>query len=77
MPSPSGDSAPFGYVTNFYVAPGSRSRGIGESLLRAVTASAQTAKLNTLVVWPSEESVSIYRRAGFDRPVDLLELPIR
>lgn len=76
VPSPSGDSAPLGYVTNFYVAPGIRNRGIGASLLGAVTANARSAKLNTLVAWPSEESDSIYRRAGFERPADLLELPL-
>jgi GNAT superfamily N-acetyltransferase len=36
MPSPTGIDAPIGYVTNFYVAPRYRDRGIGASLLEAV-----------------------------------------
>jgi GNAT superfamily N-acetyltransferase len=76
MPDPQGDNAPIGYVTNFYVTPGQRNRGIGAALMQALTNYAQTKTLDTLIVWPSERSATLYQRAGFDTPDELLELPL-
>jgi GNAT superfamily N-acetyltransferase len=74
MPDPQGDPAPIGYVTNFYVTPGHRDRGIGTALVRALTEYAQD--FDTLIVWPSERSTTLYQRAGFNTPDELLELPL-
>jgi GNAT superfamily N-acetyltransferase len=37
MPDPQGDTAPIGYMTNFYVTPERRNCGIGTALLQALT----------------------------------------
>jgi GNAT superfamily N-acetyltransferase len=76
MPDPQGVDAPIGYVTNFYVTPGQRNRGIGTALLRALAEYAQTEAFNTLIVWPSERSAPLYQRADFHTPDELLELPL-
>ncbi|MGW7265931.1 N-acetyltransferase family protein [Streptomyces sp. NPDC054842] len=73
VPDPYEDNSPLGYVTNFYVIPGSRNRGYGAALLDALRRHARTADLNVLVVWPSERSAPLYGRAGFRPPEDLLE----
>ncbi|SDG58092.1 Acetyltransferase (GNAT) family protein [Sinosporangium album] len=76
MPDPYSDSTPLGYVTNFYVTPPHRNRGIGTGLLDAVKRHARSTRLDTLIVWPSERSNLLYRRSGFLPPEELLELPL-
>lgn len=73
MPSPVGIDAPIGYVTNFFVVPEHRSRGIGAMLLEAVNDHARRAPLCTLIVWPSERSDPLYRRHGYAVGDELLE----
>lgn len=64
----------YGYVTNVYTEPEFRGRGIGSQLLARTIAWAGSEELEFLVLWPSEESVSFYERAGFGRSPDALEL---
>jgi ribosomal protein S18 acetylase RimI-like enzyme len=76
VPSPYPGSDTLGYVTNFYVVPEQRDRGLGRALLDAATGYAHAHGLDTLVVWPSERSAPLYRRCGFGGPDQLLELPV-
>jgi GNAT superfamily N-acetyltransferase len=64
----------WGYVTNVYVEPEHRG-GLGAALVDEAVRWAEDQDLETLLVWPSERSVSLYRRAGFAEPSDLLERP--
>lgn len=66
----------WGYVTNVYVEPEHRG-GLGAVLVDEAVRWAEGEGLETLVVWPSERSVSLYRRAGFAEPETLLERPSR
>ncbi|WP_431045861.1 N-acetyltransferase family protein [Streptomyces sp. P1-3] len=76
VPSPCPQSETFGYVTNFYVTPEQRNRGLGRALLDEVTRYAHDHQLDTLIVWPSERSAPLYQRCGFDGPDELLEHPV-
>lgn len=76
VPSPCPGSDALGYVTNFYVVPEQRNRGLGRALLDEVTGYARAHGLDTLIVWPSEHSAPLYRRCGFDEPDELLEQPV-
>ncbi|WP_405674941.1 GNAT family N-acetyltransferase [Streptomyces sp. NBC_01511] len=76
VPSPYPGSDALGYVTNFYVAPEQRNRGLGKALLDEATGYARVRGLDTLIVWPSERSAPLYRRCGFDGPDELLEQPV-
>ncbi|MDZ4719019.1 MAG: GNAT family N-acetyltransferase [Roseiflexaceae bacterium] len=67
----------FGYVTNVYTRHAYRNQGIGSRLMAHVAAWAQAENLEMLVVWPSEESVTFYQRAGFRGKNDMLELTVR
>ena len=65
VPTPDEPNRAWGYVTSCYVVPEERNRGIGAKLLDALIATARDHDLEFLIVWPSEDSVSLYERAGF------------
>jgi GNAT superfamily N-acetyltransferase len=64
----------YGYVTNVYAVPQVRGQGIGSLLLQRVVEWARDQELEFLVVWPSEESVRYYQRAGFQPSPSALEM---
>jgi GNAT superfamily N-acetyltransferase len=66
----------WGYVTTFFVDPRFRGAGVGTELMDALVEFAQTQELELLQVWPSERSVTLYRRAGFVTSPDAMELPL-
>ncbi|MFE9137787.1 GNAT family N-acetyltransferase [Streptomyces sp. NPDC007355] len=68
MPDPFEDNDPIGYVTNYFVLPSQRNKGAGSALLAALTQHARSAGLEGLIVWPSERSVPLYQRFGFQPP---------
>ncbi|MFF8961027.1 GNAT family N-acetyltransferase [Streptomyces sp. NPDC014894] len=76
MPEPYADPAPLGYVTNFFVTPSRRNKGVGTALLEALHRHSRRTPLDTLIVWPSERSAPLYRRSGFQPSPELLERPI-
>lgn len=65
IPRPTAGSRWLGYLTNVYTVPAWRGRGLGGRVLEAVKAWAAQEDVELLVVWPSDESVSFYRRHGF------------
>ena len=71
VPSPGEIRRKWGYVTNAYVALQQRRQGIGRKLLDNLIDAARTQQLEFLIVWPSEEAVSLYRRAGFSDVVEV------
>jgi GNAT superfamily N-acetyltransferase len=76
VPRPNRDALTMGYVTNVYVEPGWRNRGIGSGLLAAVREVAERERLAELFVWPSERAVTLYRRAGYVPSRELHELEL-
>lgn len=75
VPRPGGQPH-WGYLTNVYVDPDRRGRGLGRRLLDAALRAAEAEGLTHLVVWPAAPSAGLYRGAGFDDPVELLEAPL-
>ncbi|MDX3233869.1 GNAT family N-acetyltransferase [Streptomyces sp. ME19-01-6] len=73
VPEPYEENTPVGYVTNFYVVPSQRNRGFGTALLEALKLHARSLGMDVLIVWPSERSDPLYRRAGFRPSTELLE----
>jgi GNAT superfamily N-acetyltransferase len=65
VPSPGSGHAAWGYVTNCYVAQEHRGAGLGSRMLHLLVDLARARKMEFLTVWPSEMSVSFYKRAGF------------
>jgi GNAT superfamily N-acetyltransferase len=66
VPNPGARDRAWGYVTNSYVEPGFRGSGIGARLLDCVVSAAREKGHELLIVWPSQEAVTLYTRAGFE-----------
>ncbi len=76
VPRPGRPKMYWGYVTNVYVEPFARKQGIGSHMLHIILQWARDQHIQFLIVWPAEESVNFYHRAGFVRNQDILELDI-
>ncbi len=68
VPRPIYTSRRIAYLTNVYTLPEHRNRGIGAAVLRRAQEAARDADVELIIVWPSEESIDFYERAGFERP---------
>jgi len=77
VPRPGRFDDAIGYLTNVYVEPEERGRGLGALLLRRVTAWARDRDLELLVVWPSERSRTLYGREGFRAESEIMEQVLR
>jgi GNAT superfamily N-acetyltransferase len=77
VPRPCKIDEQFGYVTNNYTKPAYRNKGIGSKLMRRVIEWAKDENLELLIVYPSEEAVTFYERAGFYAENDVMELRLR
>jgi ribosomal protein S18 acetylase RimI-like enzyme len=71
VPNPGATRRRWGYVTNSYVAPAYRGKGVGGDLLEILITAARERRHEFLIVWPSEEAVSFYARAGFGEVSDV------
>ena len=67
----------FGYLTNSYTKYAYRNKDIGSKLLQAVKDWAKAEDFELLIVYPSEQAVSFYERAGFDTENEVMELRLR
>ena len=65
VPHPGGIHRAWGYVTNSYVVSHQRGQGIGQQLLDLLIDVARARGLEFLIVWPSQDAMSFYLRAGF------------
>jgi len=73
LPNPIGERERHAYLSNLYVQPGARG-GIGTALLDTAIAWAKANRVDRVVLWPSARSVTLYRRSGFARDADVMEL---
>ena len=62
------------YVTNFYVVPEMRDRGLGKKLLNKALSWCRARGTDAVILWASPASQSLYRRCGFAAPSDIFEL---
>lgn len=77
VPKPNRPHDEIGYVTNVYTRPTYRGQGIGSALLARVVQWARDRDIDALFVWPSQQAVSFYERAGFRADNEILECQIR
>jgi len=62
------------YVTNVYVVPEMRRLGLGERLLNQALTWCRARGIDSVILWATPGSKSLYRRCGFVAPGDIFEL---
>lgn len=72
VPNPVGEAEGLAYLTNFYVVPIHRGAGIGTRLLEEARTACAMDKVETVFLRPTERSVGLYRRNGYEA-ADFLE----
>ncbi|MBO0693549.1 MAG: GNAT family N-acetyltransferase [Acidimicrobiaceae bacterium] len=76
VPNPVPEPERLGYITSMYVRPAHRGAGVGATLLDAALDECRGRGLDTIVLWPSARSRSLYERRGFQAPGLVMELPL-
>ncbi len=71
-----GTDTAWGYLTNAIVERSVRNQGLGTALLAHLIDAARAEGLEFLLVWPSAQSRSLYRRAGFEGDGDPMMLAL-
>lgn len=64
------------YLTNLYVQPDARG-GPGSALVEAALAWCRERRADTVILWPSEKSRTLYARYGFTVSTDILALSLK
>jgi GNAT superfamily N-acetyltransferase len=76
IPNPTAESEMMAYITNVFVNEDSREKGLGSSLLSAALEFCQRENINTVILWPSQKSRTLYERHGFAVREDVMELDL-
>ena len=74
VPNPVNEREIHAYLTNFYVVPEMRNRGLGEKLLNKALSWCRTRNADAVILWATPGSKSLYRRCGLVQPADIFEL---
>jgi GNAT superfamily N-acetyltransferase len=74
IPNPGPELELHAYITNVYVDPASRKRGTGQRLMDAALHFCRETSVDSVILWPTEQSRTLYARNGFVEPSDMLEL---
>jgi GNAT superfamily N-acetyltransferase len=74
VPNPVEEAEWIGYVTNVYVQPHARRNGIAGRLLQAALDYCRAHGAYSIILWPTDESRSLYERRGFIAPTRLMEM---
>jgi GNAT superfamily N-acetyltransferase len=64
--NPNTENSRISYLTNVYTRPAHRGQGVGIQLVNRAQQAAREANVELMIVWPSDESVSFYKRQGFN-----------
>ena len=73
MPNPVNEPEAHAYLTNFYVVPEMRGRGLGRKLLNKALSWCRAQDADAVILWATAESKSLYRQCGFTESADVLQ----
>lgn len=76
VPNPADEAERHAYLTNMFVEPELRGRGLGTALLETALDWCRDRALDSLILWPTEDSRSLYRRVGCEPSDGLFELSL-
>src|SRR5712691_12724750 len=69
VPAPGhGDPRPIGYLTNTYVEPEHRSKGLGSRMLEELITHCEASGFELVLAFPADDAYGFYGRNGFTRP---------
>lgn len=73
IPNPVVELERHAYITNAYVQEPLRGRGLGRRLMDAAIACCREERVDSVILWPTPRSRTLYARYGFEVRGDLLE----
>lgn len=73
VPNPAPELERHAYITNVYVDPSARGAGLGKQLMDTALAFCREERVDSVVLWPTEKSRTLYARHGFVEPQDMME----
>ena len=76
IPMPHRMNASWGRVATVRTIPAYRNQGVGSALMEHVKTWSRALDLQELIVYPSEQSISFYERAGFTNNNEVFELQV-
>jgi GNAT superfamily N-acetyltransferase len=74
LPNPVPELERHAYITNVYVVPRLRGAGLGAALLETALAYCREQSVDSVILWPTPQSRTLYQRHGFAVRNDLMEL---
>jgi GNAT superfamily N-acetyltransferase len=72
IPNPGPEDELHAYITNVYVEYGLRNQGVGARLLDAALDYCKASRVDSVILWPTERSRSLYERHGFTRAENVM-----
>ncbi len=74
LPNPVNEPERHGYITSLYVEENVRGAGVGGRLLSAALAACTRRECDSVILWPTVRSRTLYERHGFTAGNGLMEL---
>jgi GNAT superfamily N-acetyltransferase len=73
VPNPVVELEKHGYLTNAYVQDQVRGQGLGHRLMEAAIACCREERVDSVILWPTPRSRTLYAQYGFEVRDDVLE----
>jgi GNAT superfamily N-acetyltransferase len=73
IPNPGPELEQHAYITNVFIRPDARGVGAGEALVETALAFCREQQVDSVILWPTDRSRSLYARHGFAVRDDLME----
>lgn len=73
LPNPVGEPELHAYITSFYIQPPLRGGGLGSAMLVAALEDCAARSVDSVFLWPSPRSRSLYQRHGFSEHAGVME----
>ena len=73
VPNPMPEVECHAYITNVYVQPDARGSGTGMALMEAALAWCRAVAVDSVILWPTDRSRTLYARYGFAPPGDIMQ----
>jgi GNAT superfamily N-acetyltransferase len=77
IPNPGTERELHAYLTNFFIRPEYRGQGAGSRMLSALVGECDALAVDTIFLWPTARSRSLYERHGFTEANSLLVRALR